>query len=336
MSKKRLSNQQIRRIQKKQDAKKKRMHEESISGETASSLSLGPEQEGLVISHFGRQVIVENANRHRFLCLLRQNIGDLVAGDRVIWRQAQDAKGVVEARQNRQSVLGRPNKQGLVKPMAANISLILITFAPQPEPSLSLIDSYLVVCETLNIDAKLVFNKTDLLPKNEALWHEIKKTYPPLGYEILEVSSLSQHGLMELEHCLNQHTSVFVGQSGVGKSSLIKTIVSDDSIRIGDVSASSDLGKHTTSNSQLYHIQTGGMLIDSPGIREFGLWHMDKQQVEDGFVEFRALVKACKYRNCTHKKEPHCAIQEAFIAGMLSPSRLRSYHKIIDNMTHTH
>jgi ribosome biogenesis GTPase len=133
----------------------------------------------------------------------------------------------------------------------------------------------------------------------------------------------------ELTDWLQNHTSVFVGQSGVGKSSLIRSILDDDTIRVGALSQNTRKGTHTTTTAKLFHLPGGGRLVDSPGIREFGLWHINENELLAGFIEFRPYIGYCKFRDCKHEQEPGCAIKAAFEAGEISESRMHSYQHIL-------
>jgi ribosome biogenesis GTPase len=145
---------------------------------------------------------------------------------------------------------------------------------------------------------------------------------------VLMVSTKTETGLNELREYLTQYTSVFVGQSGVGKSSLINALLPDSNLRVGDLSERQQ-GTHTTTSATLLHFPGGGHLIDSPGIREFGLWHMEEDEVLEGFIEFKSFIGRCKFRNCSHRHEPGCAILKALAEGEISETRMDSYRYIL-------
>jgi ribosome biogenesis GTPase len=186
----------------------------------------------------------------------------------------------------------------------------------------------------VDIEPVILLNKTDLLQNDSVLADRVDDLlaiYPTLGYRILHTST-KQGGLEELHAALRERTSVFVGQSGVGKSSLVNTLLPEVSLRVGALSESTSKGIHTTTTAQLFHLPSGGTLIDSPGIREFGLWHMSREQVEQGFREFRPLLGTCKFRDCQHVHEPGCAILGALESGEISARRMASYRYIVASL----
>ncbi len=331
MSKRKLSRQQAWRIEKIQGERAKRAARRDNDAQDAlTGGELGPEQEGLVVAHYGTQVAVESAPGHSQRCHLRANLEGLVTGDRVIWCEG-DPMGVVVAQRERHSVLSRPDPYGKLKPVAANIDQILLVIAPLPEPHANLIDRYLVAAEVVGIEPVILLNKIDLLTADSTLraaMDELLAIYPTLGYRVLR-TSITDSGLEELHGALRARTSVFVGQSGVGKSSLVNVLLPDADIRVGPLSEATQKGTHTTTTAQLLHLNCGGTLIDSPGIREFGLWHMSKAQVEQGFREFRPLLGTCKFRDCQHEHEPGCAILTGAESGTISERRLDSYRRIV-------
>jgi ribosome biogenesis GTPase len=266
----------------------------------------------------------------------------LVTGDRVVWRPSTNAEtaGVVVANLPRRSLLARPDSHTqLPKPVAANVDRIIIVIAPEPEPFANLIDRYLVAAEAVAITPILLLNKVDLLDKADlvdtarrAVIDGLLREYRAIGYPVLTASSVNEHGLDQLKAELRDRVSVFVGQSGVGKSSLIKTLVPDSEIRIGELSLVERKGRHTTTTAQLFHMPGGGDLIDSPGIREFGLEHIERAQIENGFIEFRDWLGRCRFRDCSHTHEPDCALLQALHDGHISPARMASFRAIIAQM----
>ncbi|MBS9404321.1 ribosome small subunit-dependent GTPase A [Halomonas sp. TRM85114] len=371
MSKRNLSRQQRWRVEKVQTERAKRAEKhDNRDSEKLAAGEYGPEQPGRVVAHFGRSLNVAPEGRvengedsedgETVRCHLRANLEGLVTGDRVIWRAAHDADGqtvdgVVVARGERDSVLERPDARGQLKAVAANIDQILIVFAVEPAPHANLIDRYLVAAEATGIAPVLVLNKIDLLPEGGGNIRDLLGSYEALGYAVVTSTTAREDGLTALRERLGGRTSVFVGQSGVGKSSLIDRLLPDEELRIGALSKDSRKGTHTTTTARLYRLPgtdageraveghasddlaakdlaDSGQLIDSPGIREFGLVHLDEQQVAEGFIEFHEWLGQCHFRDCRHRHEPGCALLGAVERGEIHPERFASYRRIVDSL----
>jgi ribosome biogenesis GTPase len=334
MSKRKLTRRQAWRIEKIQRDRARRAARHAARGEqTLAGGALGREQEGLVVAHYGTQVAVESESGSVRRCHLRANLETLVTGDRVVWCDG-DPTGVVVAQLARHSALSRPDARGRLRPVAANIDQILVVIAPLPQPHANLVDRYLVAAETIGIEPVIVLNKVDLLERDAALRRQVDTllaTYPPLGYTILHTSSL-RGGLEALRAALGGRVSVFAGQSGVGKSSLVNALLPDAALPVGDLSEYAGKGTHTTTTARLLHLPSGGTLIDSPGIREFGLWHMTREEVARGFREFRPHLGRCRFRDCRHRQEPGCAILAAHDRGAITAARLESFRQIADSL----
>ncbi|MFB2703326.1 small ribosomal subunit biogenesis GTPase RsgA [Marinobacter shengliensis] len=340
MAKRKLNKRQQWRIEKIQKERTERLNRKEKAVEAqAEAGELGPEQEGLVIAHYGQQLDIEalegDDTGRVFRCFVRANIDNLVTGDRVVWRPGKSETGVIVARCERNNLLQRPDNFGALKPVAANIDHIILVIAPEPEPHDNLIDRYLVASESSDIPAVILLNKTDLITdQNRGHIDALLGRYEALGYQVARTSATACAGqpAPEVEALVRDQTSVFVGQSGVGKSSIIQTLLPDELLRVGAVSESTGKGVHTTTTAKLFHLPGGGDLIDSPGIREFGLWHMTPQEVEYGFREIRPLIGLCKFRNCRHMGDPGCALDAAAEAGTVSRERLKSFHRILQDM----
>lgn len=342
MSKRKLNRRQQWRIEKIQAEKAARAdRKDKKLGQEYAASDLGEEQKGLVIAHYGQLLDIEpseicegETERLVHRCHVRANVDALVTGDEVVWRPGKDQSGVIETRLERHSLLQRPDNYGLLKPVAANIDRIIIVVATEPTPYANLIDRYLVAAETLDIKPAILFNKSDLInDNNRAQIEKLCQSYEALGYEVLKTSA------NEVEHCestlfdwLKNYTSVFVGQSGVGKSSLIRSILGDQSIKVGALSEVSRKGTHTTTTAKLFHIPGGGRIVDSPGIREFGLWHINEQELLEGFIELRPHIGYCRFRDCKHNNEPKCAILDAYDKGEISEERMNSYRRIRETL----
>lgn len=287
---------------------------------------------GLVIAPYGAKVDVEDKDGRIIRCTSRRKFGAVVCGDRVTWEMTHDNQGVILAVFPRTTLLARPDDIGRDKPIAANISQIIIVITVKALANENyylfhnLIDRYIVAAEFLNITPTIVINKMDLLSEAEREQvNQDLKPYHDIGYQVIYTSTTLEHGMDALEQQLKDQTSIFVGESGVGKSSIIQVLLDGVSIRVGEVSASSGKGKHTTTATTLFHLGCGGNLIDSPGIREFGLSKIENKELAFNFIEFRPHISFCKFNNCMHKSEPKCAVKAAVETGEINQQRYDNY-----------
>lgn len=283
---------------------------------------------GLVISYFGSSVAVEANDEQVFQCHLRRNQALPVVGDRVCFQLDNEETGTILSIEPRRSLLARGDGHGNMKPLAANIDVIIIVMAPPPIFSEYLIDRYLVAAELLHIEPLIVLNKADLLnDMTEKIALDKLKPYQQIPYSVVLSSIFIPKKLVELTNYIKKKTAVLVGPSGVGKSSIIASL-GQDVIRVGEVTEKG-IGKHTTTATRLYHLPQGGDLIDSPGVREFSLWPVSRKDILQGFKEFISFVDACKFRDCLHMVEPGCAVQKAVIDGKISAERYANYQFLI-------
>ncbi|MDV6316805.1 small ribosomal subunit biogenesis GTPase RsgA [Idiomarina sp. HP20-50] len=301
---------------------------------------LNAPEAGRVISRFGQHADIRDDNGNTYRCHIRRVVDSLVCGDSVLWSRAtaeqQGMQGVVVAVQERESLLSRPDYYDGLKPVAANIDQIFIISSVLPSFSSPIIDRYLVACEDIGIEPVIVLNKADLLPdidEDERLHIEQRlKDYASIGYKVLHVSSATQNGLDALQSMLKDRISIVVGQSGVGKSSLVNQLLPNVNAETNLVSDNSGLGQHTTTVATWYDLEQGGALIDSPGIREFSLWHLEPERIARCYIDFRDYLGGCKFRDCKHADDPGCALQEAVSNNQLHDWRLSNYHRIIETM----
>lgn len=280
---------------------------------------------------FGTQALVEDATGESHLCVMRGRRLRPVCGDRVAWT-AGAAGGVITAIAPRHSQLLRHDRRGGARVMAANVDRMAVVCAPQPPPDGALLDRYFVGAEVLGIAPLLVINKADLLSGEPgcADSERVRREFAAIGYPVVTVSAREGSGMAALRRHLHGHTSVFVGPSGVGKSSLVNALVPDLAARTAALSAASGQGRHTTTTARLYHLPNpGGDVIDSPGVRDFRLWPMDQAALCDGFREFRACTGLCRFQNCRHVAEPGCAVKEAVRSGAIGQRRYDSYRLLL-------
>lgn len=312
MNKRKITQRQAQRIQAKQKAFTHALHPST--------------QEGLVITCFGKTLLLEAPNGLRYRCHCRQHLPQPVAGDVVTWHEALTPKdhGVVVAVAPRRTLITRERPHYPVKPLAANATQMIIMVAPHPAPTPLIIDSYLVSAQAVGLTPLIVFNKME---HSTPLCEQLIALYSTLGYRVLSLSFHQQQGMESLTSYLHDHTSIVVGQSGVGKSSLVQALLPHEThIAIAPPTHTEEAqGRHTTVKTQLYHLLPRGQLIDSPGVRQFSLGTLKLQQLEAGFKDIAHFAAQCRFRNCQHHKEPQCAVKKALGENALPPSRWESY-----------
>jgi len=280
-------------------------------------------QKGLVITRYGHRQLVESSTGELFQCTGRQNLGLSVAGDEVIFQPVGGTEGIVTAILPRGNELTQKNKL-----IATNIDQLWLVVATEPHYQFELIDRYLILAENSNLPINIIVNKIELVDELDQLSKDFS-LYQDINYQVHFISIKKQLNLKSLQDQLINKTNIFLGQSGVGKSSLINSLIPDLELRVNEISSKSKRGKHTTTNTTIYHIPSGGDLIDSPGIREFQLDDFDAKQILNGFREFKPLIGKCRFRNCQHINEPDCAIKVALDAGDIYPSRYENYLNLL-------
>jgi len=287
---------------------------------------------GLVLVSHGNHGLVELVGGDRLECVFRRSVGRPLCGDRVEITQNDNQSAVVTAIEPRRNEFVRAGARGNKQAIAANLDQVLIIVAPAPEPSRDLLERYLVAVHSLGIRPVIVLNKAECLATAE-LMHDSPlrrlDEYRELGYPLLTTSCKEPPGIAALPPTLEAQTSILVGQSGVGKSSLANALLPDLELQTGALSRVTGKGTHTTTTTVMYTLPCGGRLIDSPGVWEYGLWPMTQQEIADGFRDFGPFLGHCRFNDCRHAGEPGCAIHEAVEAGEIRKWRYQSYARLL-------
>ena len=340
MAKRRLSIQQKRRI----DSKQKSKINNDLLSDSKLQLDESSTQTARVISHHGRQIFAETESLEKIKCKIRQNLGDIACGDYVLVQRTAESKDqaqtntvssdasqyVVIAIKERSNLLVKTGFAGAIKPVAANIGQLVIVTALKPKPNPYLIDRYLTAAENLPAKALIVINKVDLMDhETKRLVDDLTALYKGIGYDVISSSMKQDTGLDALSEALSNTTSILVGLSGVGKSSIVKAILPKEEIRIGETSEATGEGKHTTTVSALYHLKCNGIIIDSPGVRDFTPINNSISEITHGFADVRKFYGACKFSNCSHTNEPGCAMKKAVSDGLLNEQRFNNYQRML-------
>ncbi len=304
----------------------------------SDELSVGAAgQRGRVMQTFGlyAHVVDQSGNIHR--CVIRRLLKSMasdgrsvvVPGDWVWFRgETSTQEGMVLKVETRQKCLKRCYRQSEHIIVANVDQVMLVTSVLQPALKTHLIDRMLISAEIGSLDAIICLNKVDLI--DPLAIQPIVGLYSQLGYRTILTSTKSGLGIPELRECLSGHESVFVGQSGVGKSSLLNALDQHLNLKVRRVSEMNDKGRHTTTTAQFYDLATGGTVVDTPGVRQFELWDLPHHQPAAYFRELNTFLGACKFPDCTHREESACAIRNAVDANMISGTRYDSYRKIFE------
>lgn len=280
--------------------------------------------QGLVVAAFGRQYEVELADGSVALCYTRGKKSNVACGDRVSVQLNAPDQGVIDSIEQRDTLLYRSDAFR-EKLFAANATQAIIVVAAEPGFSDELVTRCIVAAEQQRIRAVIVLNKTDLADKAAAARAQLAP-FRTLGYTVVELSA--KQDAEALRPLLADQTSVLVGQSGMGKSTLINALLPEAKAATREISEALDSGKHTTTHTRLYRLDENSALIDSPGMQEFGLSHLTRAELEQGFVEFHPYLDKCRFRDCHHDREPDCALRAAVEAGKISPRRLALFHAL--------
>jgi ribosome biogenesis GTPase len=278
---------------------------------------------GRVVAAYGRQFLVQTESSGLLSCFVRGRKSAVACGDRVAVLPASPGQGVIEAIDPRSSLFLRaaPHKS---KPIAANITQLAVVVATEPSFSDEMVARVLAAAEHQRLKSCIVLNKTDL-PGETA--RERLKPFALAGCRIIETCAVRDAG--PLRAVLEGETTLLVGQSGMGKSTLVNALVPDAGARTREISTFLASGRHTTACVTLYRIDETSALIDGPGLQEFGLAHLGLRDIEAGFIEFRGLLGDCRFPDCRHGGEPRCAITIAAADGRIHPRRLELFRRIV-------
>lgn len=300
--------------------------------------------QGKVIKSTGRWYIVQSGDE-LYQCSLRGNFrlkglrttNPLAVGDNVEFTlDDSDNTGLIQSVGERKNVIIRKatNLSKSSHLLAANLDLALIVVTPIfPRTSTGFIDRFLITAEAYHIPALIVLNKMDILYgelEEHVLYYE--ELYQTAGYEVRKVSALEGDGIDELREELRDKVTLFTGHSGVGKSALINALDTKRQIKTGDISHYHLKGKHTTTFAEMHPFSFGGYLIDTPGIKEFGVVDFEAWELGHWFPDFKEFIPECKFKNCTHVGEPNCAVRKAAEEGKIHPERYSNYLSILRNV----
>ena len=285
-------------------------------------------ERGLVVAAYGRRYRVEPDDGPEIDCVTRGKKAGVACGDYVRAARTGSGTGVIEGVSPRQTLFYRSDARRQ-KLIAANVTQVVVVVAPEPPHSEDLVDRCLVGAEDAGIRALIALNKADLAGA-QAL-SDALDLYRQLGYTVIALSA--KRDLEPLLQFLRGHLSVLVGQSGMGKSTIINGLVPHAAARVADISAALGTGRHTTTHAELYHLDDASHIIDSPGLQEFGLNHLSIADAAHAFVEFRPWLGSCRFRDCVHMSEPDCAIAAAATQGRISERRLVSYRRLAGELT---
>jgi ribosome biogenesis GTPase len=294
---------------------------------------------GTIVAAHGRHYLADvgDAQAPEFLqCVTRGKKTNVAVGDIVHLKRTSENQAVIEKIAERTTLLYRSD-QYKSKLLAANITRLFIVVATEPSFADDLVSRSLVACEAAGVEAHLILNKVDVT-EPLARARERAGLYANLGYPLHEVSARTdpEGAVATLTPLLAGQSSIFIGQSGMGKSSLINLLVPDADIAVREISAALDTGKHTTTFTRLYRLPgSGGQIIDSPGFQEFGLYHLTEGMLERAFVEFKPFLGGCKYYNCRHLAEPQCAVLDAVKDGKIAKIRHELYAQLLHESEQT-
>lgn len=282
---------------------------------------------GQVVASFGRQYLVELTDGELLHCFSRGKKSEVACGDRVQLKQTASDQGVIETVLPRNSLFYRSDafREKLI---ASNVTQIVAVVAASPSYHADLLNRCLLAAEQQGIRALIVLNKYDLA-ESAGVFAELQ-LYCDLGYSLLTLSA--KQDITPLRAVLQRQTSVLVGLSGVGKSTIVNQLLPSAQAATAEISRALASGRHTTTHARLYHLDADSQIIDSPGMQEFGLHHFTRQDLEAGFVELQPYLGQCRFRDCNHLSEPGCSVLTALQAGRIAPQRYASFTRLMQEL----
>ena len=287
--------------------------------------------EGRVVADFGREFLVEFADRRQVVCTRKGKRQDATCGDFVEVRLTGSAQGSIERIGTRRNLLYRSD-QWREKMLASNVDQVVILLAPKPPFSEAFLNLSLVACEAARLPVVIALNKADLPEHAES--RKALGPYEKIGYTVIAMSA--KFDVAPLLPFLEKKITLLVGQSGMGKSKTVNALVLSDVARVGDLTASRDSGAHTTTFSRFYRLDRDTAIIDTPGFQSFGLFHLTEDQIGEAMREFRPYLGSCKFNDCAHLGEPGCEVIEASKRGEISRERLSFYQVLIEQHRDLH
>lgn len=289
------------------------------------TVPVGATGSGRVIAAFGRRFLVETAEGTTIECVTRGKRGGVACGDRVAFAATGPGEGVIESVADRSSLLYRSD-QFREKLIAANLTQAAVVLAPVPSWHEVLLTRCLVAAESQHLNILVILNKSDLgEPFARAL--AALALYERLGYTVVPLCA--KRDVEPLRRHLHRQVTVLVGQSGMGKSSIVNALTPEAAAETAEVSSALDSGRHTTTHARLYHLDGESALIDSPGMQEFGLKHVPAREIPHAFPEMRPFIGRCRFHNCRHLHEPGCAVQQAVAGGAVDERRYAQYRALL-------